>query len=224
MGKMVYNFNTAEPGIFVEIYLPKKSYFQGTLYRCLTEGFKLKVVKEFLEGNEKRVREMFSPESTYLNGYSARVSRMRGVFTGYSLYEVDGVFKGDGDSPPFEERTQVVRIMFRPESVMGPDGIAGQKRKELIKGYLRTHADRDLYVEEYRSSEVTDNALAEKEMLRDLIEWEAEVALFLFGFLLRNICDKIQTDEDVFDEEEIWVTSFWNLTINRVTKKVNPES
>ena len=36
----------SEPGIYVELYLPKKSKYQETLYETLTKGFDLKKVKE----------------------------------------------------------------------------------------------------------------------------------------------------------------------------------
>ena len=43
-----YIAGTSESGIQTEIYLPKKSYFQGTLYDTLTKGFDQNLVKETL--------------------------------------------------------------------------------------------------------------------------------------------------------------------------------
>ena len=35
--QMPYKFNTYEPGVFVELYLPKKAKYQGRLYDALTD-------------------------------------------------------------------------------------------------------------------------------------------------------------------------------------------
>jgi len=44
----------SEPGIYVELYLPKKSKYQETLYETLTRGFDLKKVKEHFINAMKR--------------------------------------------------------------------------------------------------------------------------------------------------------------------------
>ncbi len=36
---MPYQFQSYLPGVFVELYLPKKSMYQDMLYRALAEGF-----------------------------------------------------------------------------------------------------------------------------------------------------------------------------------------
>ncbi len=50
MNSIGYAFNPSEHGIFVEIYLPKKAEFQGTLYQALTEGFDIEKVRKPLSG------------------------------------------------------------------------------------------------------------------------------------------------------------------------------
>ena len=47
--KFPYQAQDSESGIFVELYLPKKSYFQGTLYDTLTKGFNISDVKKISE-------------------------------------------------------------------------------------------------------------------------------------------------------------------------------
>ena len=101
-----YRFNRFEPGLFVEIYLPKKIRYQGALYEALRTGFDIDNVKAHLE-TEANFEDMIR----FLQDYKElcdiykwcirkkstakiieRVNRMHRVFYGYSLYEVDGVF------------------------------------------------------------------------------------------------------------------------------------
>src|SRR4051794_20175040 len=93
-----YRFCTSEPGIFVEIYLPKKSYFQGILYDTLIKGFNVENVKDHFrdpkkEQNIKRLLEDYpGAHSQYLEYNSETIDRFPSLFFGYSMYEVDGVF------------------------------------------------------------------------------------------------------------------------------------
>ena len=41
-----YRVQAGEPGVFVEIYLPKRADFQGRLHDALTQGFDLDAVRE----------------------------------------------------------------------------------------------------------------------------------------------------------------------------------
>ena len=67
------------------------------------------------------------------------------------------------------------------------------------------------------------------EIVDFLSKWANYVRLFLVGFIVFEICeqttrlcslDKMQWDDA---EDEIWVTSFWNLVINPI-KLVEIES
>ncbi len=62
-------------------------------------------------------------------------------------------------------------------------------------------------------------------MISDLLvyleAWKYDVALFVLGYIVFEICERIQElgmvkGKDV--EEEILVTSFWNLTVNRIVR------
>lgn len=50
-----YHFHGYEPGIFVEVFLPKKSKYQGRLYETLTNGFRIENVKENFRKNRKSI-------------------------------------------------------------------------------------------------------------------------------------------------------------------------
>ena len=52
-----------------------------------------------------------------------------------------------------------------------------------------------------------------------LDDWIWDITLFLFGYIVYEICEKIKNlseSGDITPEDEIWVTSFWNLQISRI--------
>ena len=135
------------------------------------------------------------------------------------MYEVDGVFCGEGNKT-FEERTQVIRFMFRPDaSSMFPspekkediDRI-GQIRKMLRSALRETSADRKdpRILEKYKDSKDLYDAVVEY-----INKWELQIHVFLFGYILFELCEVIKIVDQ--PEEEIWLTSFWDLEVNRVT-------
>ena len=97
-----YKFNSYDPAIFVEIYLPKKIRYQGVLYKSLRTGFNFEEVKKHLIDPEE-----FTNISEFLEDYKGlyeryqrgnpreiedQVSKMEEAFYGFSMYEVNGVF------------------------------------------------------------------------------------------------------------------------------------
>jgi hypothetical protein len=104
-----YEFNYGEPGLFMEIYVAKKAEFQPLLYETLTAGFNLKKVRSHFRSKAEAIRR-FMRRNRQLHDFSSyRINHFGNVFTGYSLYEVDGTFDGGA-----QERTQVVRVIFVP--------------------------------------------------------------------------------------------------------------
>ena len=65
----------------------------------------------------------------------------------------------------------------------------------------------------------------EKALISNLLvyleAWKYDVALFVLGYIVFEICERIQ-ELDIMKgkdaEEEILVTSFWNLTVNRIVR------
>lgn len=100
----------------------KKVAYQGGLYGALKEALedanrsendpKRGVVSNYLMNEDHRLRRLTFPSMPQLNKERAR--KIVEVFSGFSLYEVDGVFWTDKDHKVFEERTQVLRLLFRP--------------------------------------------------------------------------------------------------------------
>ncbi len=167
-------------------------------------------------------------------------------YWGYSLYEVDGVFysnktRGNSDRPAItEERTQVVRIMFLPDlealaKKLKPDALEHKDILDIVKRYLGISGHR----RGQYGANVVDKSLVERlkerndpiiagniqngnvEVILDSIEqWFDDVGLFLFGYVVFEICaelKKLGDANEVDYEEEIWLTSFWNLNVNRVS-------
>lgn len=216
-----YQFHVAKHGIFVEIYIPKKAAFQGTLYEALTEGFDLKKVKAHLKKRRDEVMALLE-ESRYTADYDRRVENMRQVFTGYSMYEVDGVFYAGEGQPFAEERNQVIRIMFLPEEIRADvPNLSVDLRREVIREYIRFSGDKHDFVSHFlavRRGLEPEQEEEVKTLVLDLQDWEAETALFLFGYVLFNVCERIQKLGGELDQDEIWVTSFWNLAVNVLDK------
>jgi len=230
-----YQYFPDETGLFTELYLPKKADFQGTLYKVLTEGFDLARVKAHFRDPAKQptIRHLLQNYPRIEQFTDQDIDRMSQLFYGYSMYEVDGVFFRQRKGI-VEERTQVIRFILQPDY----DDVVTQCRIDpankravvaLIRDFLRTP---DLKVDELltmRGAGIREsfgphisNYL---EVLKYMEQWMDQVRLFLIGYIVHEICARILelhrekklSMEQL--EEEIWVTSFSNLAINRVKRE-----
>jgi hypothetical protein len=214
-----YRLYGYEPGIFVELYLPKKSEFQGNLYDTLTNGFKLENVrKHFLSEKKQEIKELLE-NYTELKEYDDKyIESLEPMFWGYSMYEVDGVFcSNQEEGKVIEERTQIIRIMFLPDfpNIVKKVGISDpecSKIKSIFNSYLKhIWEERKLIANERRGDE--------KKIIDELDKWIRDISLFLVGYLVFEICSKIKEltfTNDLNPEKEIWLSSFWNLHVNRI--------
>src|ERR1700758_4749588 len=95
---MQYMMHGYEPGLYMEIYLPKRAIYQPLLSDVLTKGFEMEHVKDHFLCPEKRRRILNligrNPSWSWFHDYDAFITKLRPFFFGYSMYEVDGVFKG----------------------------------------------------------------------------------------------------------------------------------
>jgi hypothetical protein len=212
----------SDPGILVEIYLPKKTLFQPTLYNTLNKGFRIDLIKEHFALPEKasgikNLLERYQDSVQYLD---LELADFPPVLHGYSMYEVDGVFYNSKKQQIQEERTQVLRIMFKPPLDDLLDKYQGEENRKQInrttKDFLRFPAGRRTFKVD---RQLTDMQI---ELVDYLQKWTDFVGLFLFGFLVYEICEQITRlcSEGKMEwdkaEDEIWVTSFWNLVINPI--------
>jgi len=223
--KPPYKFRRGEGGIFVEIYLPKKPSFQGTLYDTLVKGFRIANVISHFKDPQKApgIREMLEryKDSVRFLESNEDIDAFPSVFQGYSMYDVDGVFYNSSRDEIQNEHTQVVRVMFKPDLTFllekhNADDEAGKIINRTTKDYLRYPEGRDAFKAARHLTPMQDD------IVDYLARWANYVGLFLFGFIVYEICEQItrlcSEGQMKWDEaeDEIWVTSFWNLVINPV--------
>jgi len=224
MNSIRYAFNPSEHGIFVEIYLPKKAEFQGTLYQALTEGFDIEMVRKHFQAKRERI-------DAFLQGHyscEGRIETMQQVFYGYSMYEVDGVYYDSKNKKTFEERNQVIRVMFKPNLEGVNLGVLPVDRLQTITKLFVRHAGKTESFPADHPQVYLNVSEAERAMINKLLTyleaWKYDVALFVLGYIVFEICERIEElgmvkGKDA--EEEILVTSFWNLTVNRIVRTRN---
>ena len=205
--KQPYCAKLPDSGIFVEIYLPKKSVFQGTLFDTLTNGFDIQKIKSHFRNNKKKnkIRELL--KNYRINDYTDEmINSFPGIFCGYSMYEVDGVFYSS-DKKAYEETTQIIRLISRLELIR-----RGGSR------YLMNPSQK---LAEFKKELKSNSALAPS-LFDYLRRWRDYVGLLIFGYIIYEICDRIfalcSTGQMDWNdaEDEIWVTSFDTLRINRI--------
>lgn len=228
--KPPYKFRRGEAGIFVEIYLPKKPNFQGTLYDTLVKGFRIANVVDHFKDPHKApgIKEMLERYKDSVRFLESReeIDAFPSVLHGYSMYEVDGVFYNSARDEIQNDHTQVVRIMFRPDLAnllekYKADEEAVKIINRTTKDYLRYPSNRDDFKAARNLTPMQD------EVVDQLQRWVNYVGLFLFGFIVYEICEQItrlcSLGQMKWDdaEDEIWVTSLWNLVVNPI-KLVRP--
>lgn len=243
MGKagktVLYEYTPYDPGIFMEVYLPKKAEYQGILYDTLTQGFLLEKVKSELGRNWDKIKKMMG---SYYNVGREHIDEMRQVFYGYSMFEVDGVFF-DERYGAIEERTQVIRLMFRLDPKETESGYFGD---HTIESWEFTRRVMDDYLSAAGTTTATGkvqfviNSIetykaqwpqlggavesATRELAKRLRQWELDIVYFVLGYFIYEVCERIKALHESTGrslEEEIWITTFWNLRINRIMKKIS---
>ena len=229
-----------ESGVFAEIYLPKKAHYQGLLYETLTNGFDVEQVRKHLRGKRKQIQAYLCGAAQYweLTGKASPspeqflnesfIKRFPDLLHGYTMYEVDGVFRSPHTGQVVEERTQIIRLMFINDldqlfSKLAFVNDANRDAASLLaRSYLRSsHWDLHQFLADHKlnpsaSTFKDDQAAA---ILQITAEWARSIAVFLFGYVVHDICEglrKLNQNDQVATEEEIWVTLFWNLIINRI--------
>jgi hypothetical protein len=216
MVRREYEFNYGEPGLFMEIYVAKKAEFQPLLYRTLTAGFDLKRVKTHFRSKAESIRRFMSRNQQWQDFSLHRINHLGNVFTGYSLYEVDGTFDGGA-----QERTQVVRVIFVPPVARLAKGlkIPRDRRLSHASRFLRfwTHNTDDY--DAHRAATVSFEP-GERALVRKLSTWLDDVGLFATGYLLYEICTGISELHRHGlirkPEKELWVTSFRDFALSRM--------
>jgi hypothetical protein len=212
-----YEFFHDRPGLFLEIYLPKKAQYQPLLFRVLNEGFDVGIVRaHFRSAKAKDIRRFLRRKQELRDFTASGIRNFQSVFSGYSLYEVDGTFKGD-----IQERTQVIRVIFVPPVEQLARGLKIPPPRQLFYAgqFLRFWAHDVADYFEFRSHTLP-LALDEEELVQRLAQWLYYVGLFANGYLLYEIGAGIRElhRSGVIRqlERELWVTSFRDFALNQM--------
>ena len=231
MGSIAYKYNRFDPGIFMELYLPKKAEYQGILYDTLTGGFLIDDVRSHLKSKWTEICQLMSGRYTSKISSLDQLDKILSVFYGYSMYEVDGVFFNHNTKGVVEERTQVIRLMFRFDinDVVQSGGSEGSEiehriAKAVADDYLSCLTDKPAFLGlnsgTYRQRWPAHTSFIEK-LVSHLEQWEFSMVMFILGYVTFKLCEQIKFLHQTTSrspEEEIWITSFWNLRINRIIK------
>src|SRR6266436_3966162 len=108
-----YKFSYADPGLFLEIYVPTS--YEPQVRETLLKGMDLDIVKEYLKNakNQDDIRDLLR-ENDKLKAYTdATVDDIKeNPLGGFSIYQVDGAFRGEGGIEA--EKVSIVRLLFLP--------------------------------------------------------------------------------------------------------------
>ena len=163
-----------------------------------------------------------------------RIESYISPFFGWSNYVVDGVFFGE-DGKMIEEPTQIIRLMFRFESSYLSKAIELQcqdvlrtmlfwiiSRQARLNEVSPWHpAEKKRFIREYEPFTKQKREFVEKffePVAREVFKWEGDCFLFIFGFLVRRFSEELVRRGR--QEEEIWVASFFNLTVFVMKKTI----
>lgn len=243
-----YVVGRSERAIFSEIYFPNRAAYKGPIFDALRYGYSAEVVRRELRRNVKALlEELRDYQALDPSRYDAdrpkrripsvaealqRIDMYESPFRGWSTYSVDGVFF-DAEGKMYEEATQVVRIMFRFASsfteqadaadcgdvlrailfwVIARQGRIGRRapwEKSEQAAFLQHHQQ---WPKQKRNFVQRHFAVIAKEVGK----WMNDCALFVFGYLVRKFSESVLAEK--LYEEEIWITSFFNLTLNVVQR------
>jgi len=216
-----YKFLSAEPSIQLELFLPKKAKYQGTLYNTLVKGLELhepiedKGIKyksgyelHFNSDKKNDIIKFLNDYEVLTNKYDEFVKRGENIFAGYSIYEVDGVFKGQD---VYEERTNVIKVFFKPDYenlIKKNPHLSLRKIRKISKRFFNLPSFKISCYKKMYGKYLDKN---EKKIVKYLVEWQHYIGFFFFGFILYELSI---SENNI--EEEIWVTSIWGVRINRI--------
>lgn len=221
MRSVRYDFNYGEPGLVIEVYLPKKAEFQGPLYETLSRGFSRSHVKKHFRDNEDSIRRLLRQNFQLRDFSRADSDQCYKVFSGYSVYEVDGAFGNK-----IQERTQVVRIAFVPdfEALIRGVSVRIQDARSFAQRFFRFWTqDMEGFLEDLRRQPGHLRTKWEEPLAARLDDWMKHVGMFVTGYIVHEICagidDLVEQGRIKAGEDEIWVTSFRSFALNRITRR-----
>ncbi len=175
-------------------------------------------------------------ETITIEDVKKRVEMYRNPFFGWSTYDVGGAFlniqidkKTRRETRELQdELTQIVRVIHRFESELA---VAKRKEYELfvqsITSWLLMNYYHRVALPPYGEAEIQrfideHTPVSEQELAyikanysaiaTEILKWFDDCVLFTFGYLARRFWKQVA--EAGKREDEIWITSFFNLGIN----------
>ena len=221
-----YEFQNAQLGAMMEILLPKKIEYQGRLFDLLKQGltnfkFENYFSNESKLDNAKKllikhngIHDMLQTESLRKIDIS-----FKQIFSGCSMYEVDGVFYSDDQNLFIEERTQIIRCFFIPRYI-GRDSIESLTSVKRIPSDFRSQIIQDYAELFFESTKITSykNSKVHDKLRRLLIENKS-----LFNYENKNSfevedCDFLNDIEEYLIKWLDAITLFvFGFVINEIT-------
>jgi len=248
-----YFFNSSERALFVEIYFPKRAAYYGAIFGALRKGHDEGMVKRYLQDNVESLIDEFQafPDLLKPSRYTSirfsrtlpsvdealkRIDMYKSPFKGWSTYSVDGVWFDDAGNP-VEEATQVVRLMFRFESIFSKqaidDGWSDVLRAILFwvisqHGRLYDHKvwgkeEQAQFMARHKPWPKQKGLFAQRyyaDIALEVGKWLDDREIFIFCYLVRNFWRKVVREE--MREDEIWIASVFDLVLN-VVKPTRPD-
>ncbi len=238
-----YLYTLRHPGVFAEFYFPKRVVYQSEIVDALKDGVEESKVKKYLlEYAREFSKELAAypyvldpqryvgrkTETISLVDVKKRVEMYRNPFFGWSTYDVGGAFLNTKTKELQDELTQIVRVIFRFESELAAANKEGYERiVQGITSWLLMNYYHRVALPPYGEAEVQrfideHTPFSEQELVyikanypviaTEILKWFDDCVLFTFGYLARRFWMKVAKEGK--REDEIWITSFFNLGIN----------
>lgn len=238
-----YLYTLRHPGLFAEFYFPKRVVYQSEIIDALKDGVEEKEVKTYLlEYAREFPKELAAypyvldpqrytgrrTETISLADVKKRVEMYKNPFFGWSTYDVGGAFLNTRTKELQDELTQIVRVIFLFESELeiakekGYERIVQSITSWLLMNYyhrvaLPPYGDAEVqrFIDEhtpFTEQEIAYIKANYPTIATEILKWFDDCVLFTFGYLVRRFW--MQVAKAGKREDEIWITSFFNLGIN----------
>ncbi len=238
-----YLFTLRHPGVFSELYFPKRVAYQSEIVRALEEGVDSNIVKRYLTRNAgELIHELgaypyiLDPErysgrrskEISISEIERRIEMYTNPFFGWSTYSVEGAFLNAKVNELQDELTQVIRTIFRFESGLpaasekGYQGIVQSISSWILMNYNHRIvlppydvASAQRFIDEH--GPFTNHELSYIQANYSTLATEVLKWFddcFLFTFGYLTRRFWVKVAKTGKIEDEIWATSFFNLGIN----------
>ena len=238
-----YLYTLRHPGVFAEFYFPKRVAYQSEIVEALEQGVNESKVKKYLLWYAREFPKelgaypyILDPqrytgrktETISLADVKKRVEMYKNPFFGWSTYDAGGAFLNRDTKELQDELTQLIRVIFLFESKLevarkkGYEQIVQSITSWLLMNYYHRVAllpygevevqrfiDEHVPFSEQELAYIKANYPA---IATEILKWFDDCVLFTFGYLARRFWKRVA--EVGKREDEIWVTSFFNLGIN----------